>query len=155
MAQPIGRILALDYGKRRIGLALSDLLGIMAQPMPTLHRRRIREDLDRLAKTATENNVIRFVFGDPKYMSGDESPLGADVREFAARLEERCGIPVVFYDERLTSSEAHRYLADQKLTRQQKKGKVDQIAAALILESYLESISGVVLEPEIEEDEEQ
>jgi putative Holliday junction resolvase len=141
MAQLNGRILALDFGKRRIGLALSDPLGIMVQPLPTLHRKRIREDLAHLKALAREHNVVRFVFGDPKYMSGDESPLSQLVREFATRLEEYSGIPVVYWDERLTSSEAHRYLAEQKLTREEKKGKVDRIAASLILENYLGALA--------------
>lgn len=140
MAQLIGRILALDYGKRRIGLAISDALGITAQPLPTFNRGRVREDLAALSKLAKDREVTLFLVGDPKYMSGDLSPLAADAREFAARLETLSGIGVKFWDERLTSSQAHRLLDEEGLKREDRKGKVDAIAAALLLESYLHSL---------------
>jgi putative Holliday junction resolvase len=147
-SQDIGRILALDYGKRRIGLAISDELGITAQPLPTYTRRRLREDLTYLKNLIAEKGIRLLVFGDPKYMSGDESPLGAEMKEFAARLEELAVQPVVFWDERLTSSEAHRMLSGEKLTRQERKGKVDSIAAILILQSYLHAQDAAGGEPE-------
>jgi putative Holliday junction resolvase len=140
MAQPSGRILGLDFGKRRIGLAISDPLGITAQPLPTYSRTRIREDLSALARLAREYQVTLFVFGDPKYMSGDESRQSESVKEFAERLHQQTQIPVHFWDERLTSSQAHRLLDESGFTREQRKGKVDAIAASLILEGYLQSL---------------
>jgi putative holliday junction resolvase len=140
MAQPNGRILAMDFGKRRIGLAISDGLGITAQPLPTYTRARIREDIATLSKLARDRDVTLFVFGNPKYMSGDESRQSEAVKEFAERLSENSGIPVHFWDERLTSSQAHRLLDESGFSREQRKGKVDQIAAALILEGYLQSL---------------
>lgn len=133
--------MALDYGKRRIGLAISDPLGITAQPLPTFQRVRLREDLSALARLVREREVTCLVFGDPKYMSGDMSPLAEAMREFAAKLAELTGITPVFWDERLTSSQAHRLLSEEKLTREERKGKVDSIAATLLLESYLQSLS--------------
>ncbi len=136
-----GRILALDYGKRRIGLAISDALGITAQPLPTFQRGRLREDLSSLVRLIREREVARLVFGDPKYMSGDMSPLAEAMREFAGKLREQTGIEPIFWDERLTSSQAHRLLSEEGMTREERKGKVDSIAATLILESYLQSLS--------------
>ncbi len=140
MPQPNGRILALDYGKRRIGLAISDPLGITAQPLPTLLRRRIRDDLAQLAQLVRDREVTTVVIGDPKYMSGDLSPLALDARDFAARLQPHLGFAPVFWDERFTSSQAHRLLDEHGLSREERKGKVDSIAATLILESYLDSL---------------
>ena len=140
MAQPSGRILALDFGKRRIGLALSDPFGVTAQPLPTYTRARIREDIAYLAELAREKEVSLFVFGDPKYMSGDLSKQSEAVREFATRLEQYTKLPILFWDERLTSSQAHRVLDEYGLTRQERKGKVDQLAATMILEGYLHSL---------------
>ena len=88
MAQPSGRILALDFGKRRIGLAISDALGYTALPLPTYMRVRVREDIAYLANFAREREVTVFVFGDPKYMSGDPSQQSKAVKEFAERLGE-------------------------------------------------------------------
>jgi putative Holliday junction resolvase len=140
MAQLPGRILALDFGKRRIGLAVSDVLGITAQPLPTYVRTRLREDIQFLAKLVREQEVARLVFGDPKYMSGDLSRQSEAVREFAERLGETTRVEVVFWDERLTSSQAHRVLDEYGMTREERKGKVDQLAATLILEGYLQSL---------------
>lgn len=132
--------MALDFGKRRIGLALSDPMGVLARPLPTYHRTRVREDIAYLARLARKEQVGLFVFGDPKYMSGELSQQSGQVREFAARLEEATSIPIHFWDERLTSSQAHRVLDEYGLTREQRKGKVDQLAATLILEGYLQSL---------------
>jgi putative Holliday junction resolvase len=140
MAQPSGRILALDFGKRRIGLALSDPFGVTAQPLPTYSRVRVREDVAYLAQLAKDRDICTFVFGDPKYMSGDQSRQSEAVREFAARLEQATSLPIVFWDERLTSSQAHRVLDEYGLSREQRKGKVDQLAATMILEGYLQSL---------------
>ncbi|MDX2268489.1 MAG: Holliday junction resolvase RuvX [Bryobacter sp.] len=148
MTQPNGRILALDYGKRRIGLAISDPLGITAQSLPTFTRGRIREDFARLKSLIAEKEVRLLVFGDPKYMSGDESPLSAEMKEFALHLQQETNLPVVYCDERLTSSQAHRLLSEEGMKREDRKGKVDRIAAVLILQSYLSSLEHSGAEPE-------
>lgn len=132
--------MALDFGKRRIGLAVSDALGVTAQPLPTYVRTRIREDIAWLTRLVREKEVARLVFGDPKYMSGDLSRQSEAVREFASRLGEATQVEVVFWDERLTSSQAHRVLDEYGMTREERKGKVDQLAATLILEGYLQSL---------------
>src|ERR671921_135512 len=97
----MGRVLALDVGKRRIGLAISDPLGITAQGLPTLERTTIREDLTRLANLTSENEVSLFLVGDPLHMSGDKSRQAQYIRDFAERLTDRTGVPAQFWDERL------------------------------------------------------
>src|SRR5215208_6281073 len=98
-----GRILALDLGKRRIGLALSDGLGITAQGLPTLQRTRIREDLDALQALISERDVTLILLGNPVHMSGKEGRQAEYVREFGDRLAERTGVEVRYWDERLTT----------------------------------------------------
>lgn len=143
-----GRILALDVGKRRIGLAISDPLGVTAQGLETLERTNLREDLARLAQLAAERGVGLLLVGLPLHMSGDESAQSAYVRDFAARLAAATGIPVEFWDERLTSKEAERALREGNATLQRKKQSVDRMSAVLLLESYLGAKdSGVPWEP--------
>jgi putative Holliday junction resolvase len=132
-----GRILALDVGKKRIGLAISDELGITAQGIETLQRTRVREDLQNLKQIADRLSVKTLLIGKPLHMSGDESRQSEYTREFAARLYQHLGIPVVFWDERLTSAEAERMLRSAGASLEQRKRAVDRMSAVLLLESYL------------------
>lgn len=132
-----GRILALDVGKRRIGLAISDELGITAQGLNTLQRSRIREDLEKLRAIARDRNVATLLVGRPLHMSGSESRQSEYTKEFAERLGEVCGLPIVYWDERLTSVEAERVLRTAGASLETRKQAVDQLAAVLLLESYL------------------
>lgn len=132
------RILALDVGKKRIGLAVSDELGITAQGLETLQRSRIREDLDALKGIAERWAVGTLLIGSPMHMSGSESRQGEYTRDFAERLQKQLHLPVVFWDERLTSVEAERLLRDGGATLEQRKKAVDRMAAILLLDSYLE-----------------
>jgi putative holliday junction resolvase len=134
-----GRILALDVGKKRIGLAVSDGLGITAQGLPTLHRTRIREDLDRLAAVCEEHEVRLLLIGQPLHMSGDDSRQGQYTKEFADRLTERTGLPAKFLDERLTSVQAERVLKESGISIEKRAKAVDQLAAVLLLQSFLDS----------------
>jgi putative Holliday junction resolvase len=131
------RILALDVGKKRIGLAVSDPLGVTALGLPTLHRTRIREDLARLKQLAEERSITTLLVGHPLHMSGDESRQSEYTREFAERLSGFLQIPVVYWDERLTTAQAHRLMRDSGATLEQRKKAVDQMSAILLLESYL------------------
>lgn len=124
-------------GKKRIGLAVSDPLGVTAVGLPTLHRTRIREDLKRLKEVAEERSVTTLLIGRPLHMSGDESRQSEYTREFAERLSEFAGLPLVYWDERLTTAEAHRLMRDSGATLEQRKQAVDQMSAILLLESYL------------------
>lgn len=131
------RILALDIGKKRIGLAVSDLLGITAQGLPTLHRGRIRDDLNALKALAQERSIETLLVGRPLHMSGDESRQSAYTEEFAERMSQHLGLPVVYWDERLTSTEAERRLRDNGTSTERRTGNVDRMAAILLLESYM------------------
>jgi putative holliday junction resolvase len=133
-----GRILALDLGKRRIGLALSDPLRITAQGIDTFLRTRVRDDLEGLASLAGERGVTEFLFGEPLHMSGDESRQSAYTHEFAERLGARTGMPVHFWDERWTSVEAGRVLRDSGISIEKRARAVDRLSAVILLESYLD-----------------
>ena len=134
------RILALDFGKRRIGLALSDELGITAQGLETLQRTNIREDIQRLAQLIAEKNVSLILMGNPLHMSGAESRQAEHVRDFAGRLGDRTGVKVEFWDERLTTVAAQRVLKESGISIQKRAQAVDRLAAVILLESYLDSL---------------
>jgi len=133
-----GRILALDYGRKRIGLAISDELGITAQGIETLRRTRIRDVLDRLASLAAESGVGMCLIGDPLHLSGAPGRMSDEVRDFGERLGRATGLPVEYWDERLTSAEAGRVLRESGVSSRKRAGAVDRMAAVLLLESYLE-----------------
>ncbi len=135
----IGRILALDVGKKRIGLAVSDPLGFTAQGLPTLERIRIREDLRRLKELVDNWQVGTLLVGRPLHMSGAESRQSEYTAEFAERLREHVQIPVIYWDERLTSAEAERMLRAAGATLDARKKAIDRLSAVLLLESYLEN----------------
>ena len=132
-------MLALDVGKKRIGLAISDALGISAQGLPTLERKRIRDDLRALAKLVDEREVGLLLIGKPLHMSGDESRQSEYTAEFAARLAKETGLPVLFWDERLTTVQAGRILREANATLAERKKAIDRLSAVLLLESYLDS----------------
>ncbi len=131
------RILALDVGKKRIGLAVSDPLGVTPIGLPTLHRTRVREDLARLKELAEERSITTLLVGHPLHMSGDQSRQSEYTREFAERLGQVLQLPIVYWDERLTTAEAQRLMRDSGASLEQRKKAVDQMSAILLLESYL------------------
>jgi putative Holliday junction resolvase len=130
--------MALDVGKKRIGLAVSDEMGWTAQGLETFQRTRIREDLSRLKELASHWSVHTLLVGRPLHMSGEASRQSEYTREFAERLKEHLSLPVVFWDERLTSVEAERVLRESGASLEKRKKAVDRLAAVLLLESYLE-----------------
>ena len=132
------RILALDVGKKRIGLAITDDLGITAQGLETLHRTRIRDDLARLTNLIQARGVTLLLIGRPLHMTGSESHQSAYTEEFAARLSEHCGVPSLLWDERLTTREAERVLRMANASLNERKRAVDRLSAVLLLENYLE-----------------
>lgn len=140
MSPDPGRILALDLGEVRIGVALSDSLGITAQPIGFVERVGSRKDLVRIAELAREHGVKRVVIGLPLLLSGDEGRAAALSREFKDGLERRTdGVEVVLWDERLTSVEAERSMIQGQVRRGKRRQKIDTLAAVLILQSYLDS----------------
>ncbi len=136
------RVLALDVGMRRIGLAISDPLGITAQGIPTLVRRNLRIDLARLTEIARDKQVCRIIVGYPLHMSGHEGRQAAIVKEFAGRLAERSGLPVQLWDERLTTVQAGRILRQGGASLEKRAKAVDKLSAVLILQSYLDTVPG-------------
>lgn len=134
------RILALDLGKKRIGLAISDPLGISAQGLPNLDRINKRTDLAALEQLAREREIELFLLGNPINMRGVEGRQSAWVREFAAALEEWTHLPVRLWDERLTSVEAGRVLRSSGIGIEKRAAAVDRLSAVILLQSYLDSL---------------
>ena len=133
------RILALDVGSKRIGIAISDALGITAQPLPTHDRTSKRKDFAWLAALVKKHEVAEIVVGNPLRMSGEAGTQAVKIAAFVEDLRRHVTVPIHLWDERLTSAEAHRLLDESRLTRMERKGKVDQMAAGLILQTFLEA----------------
>ena len=131
-----GRILAIDYGQKRIGLAISDEMGLTAQPLQTLERTNRRNDIRRLREIARQNGVQRIVVGHPVHLDGTESEMAAEAARFAARIRKELGLPVELADERLSSWEAEQVLAEAG-KKKRPGDAVDHVAAAVILRDYL------------------
>ena len=134
-----GRVMALDVGTVRVGVALTDPLGHTAQPLLTLWRKSRGEDLRSLLRLIRKHEVVRIVVGNPLHMSGDLSPWAAKVQEFAEVLHQRSGLPVQLWDERLTSRAAHEILNEAGMDRQDRKYVIDQVAAVVILRGWMEA----------------
>jgi putative Holliday junction resolvase len=150
------RILAIDYGRRRIGLAISDPASLTARPLATLERVNRRDDLRRLRETAREHGVRRILVGNPVHLDGSPSEMAAEAAAFARRVEKSLGLPVELVDERLSSWEAGEIIAEQSRPRSARRAKsakaetpggarkkkvpptLDAVAAAVILRDYLE-----------------
>jgi len=137
---PRGRILALDLGKNRIGLALSDELGLTAQGLPTLARRNKRADLEALRTLARDRGVTQILMGNPLHMSGAAGRQSEWVRAFAESLTKYTGLPVQLWDERLTTVEASRVLRASGMGIEKRARAVDRLSAVILLQSFLDSL---------------
>jgi putative Holliday junction resolvase len=137
--QACGRILCIDYGEKRIGLALSDELAITAQPLGKIEASRDEDRIKELAKVVTENEVVEVLVGLPLTLKGDVSHAGARVRSFARDLNRQLCLPVVTWDERLSTKQGEQILIEAGMSRKKRKGVVDSVAAAIILQSYLDA----------------
>ncbi len=133
------RVLGLDVGARRIGVAISDPLGITAQGLETLHRKNKKYDLQFLNRIIREYDVQEIVVGLPLRMSGAEGIQAGKIQEFAEDLRKRFKIPVHLWDERLTSAEANRLLRETDLSIEKRGKAVDRMAAILILQGWMEN----------------
>ena len=133
------RVLGLDVGDRRIGVALSDETGLLASPLPTLERVGPRKDLKAIAALVRDRGAGEIVVGLPYNMDGSVGPQAEKVRAFAEALAPVARVPVRYWDERLTTVEAEQILIERDVSRQRRKGLVDQVAAVLILQSYLDA----------------
>ena len=140
-AEKLRRILALDYGRKRIGMALSDELGLTAQPLGTLVRVNRQNDLRRLREACRTHGVTHIIVGHPLHMTGEAGEMANEAARFAARLEKETGIGVELVDERLTSWAAEQIVAETKSaasSKGRKRAPLDHIAAAVLLRDYLE-----------------
>jgi len=138
-SQTNARILGLDVGARRIGIAVSDPLGITAQGLETFHRKNKKYDLQYLRRTIHEYNVQAIVVGLPLRMSGIEGAQAEKIQAFAEDLRKHFKLPVHLWDERLTSAEANRLLRETDLSIEKRGKAVDRMAAILILQGWLEA----------------
>jgi putative Holliday junction resolvase len=138
LGQP-SRLIGLDVGNRRIGIAVSDLLGITAQGLDTLERRNKRYDLQQLARVIRDYNVSEIVVGLPRRLSGTESAQTERVLAFVEDLKKKFDLPIHLWDERLTSVQANRLLKEAELSIQKRAAAVDRMAAMLILQSFMDA----------------
>jgi len=134
------RILSLDVGRKKIGMALSDALGITAQGLQTLLRKNKNSDLEQIKKIIREMNVSKVIVGLPLNMDGTEGPMAREIYDFVERLKGEIGLPVELWDERLTTIQAERALLEPDLSRKKRKKLDDRVAAQLILQGYLDSL---------------
>ena len=132
------RILALDWGERRVGLALSDPLGISAQGLPTMERRNHRQDMNFLRSLIRKHHVALILLGNPLQMSGEQGSRAVRMGEVAEQLRTQLEIEVQLWDERLTSLEAHRVLDQAGVIHSERGGAVDRMAAVLLLQNFLD-----------------
>ncbi len=135
------RILAIDHGTRRMGIAISDELKTIAQPLEFVSAEPLAGFMARLRELLGQREVELVLVGMPRNMDGTYGPAAAKVQEFVAALRAAIDVPVKTWDERLTSVQANRLLIEANVRRQQRKQKVDKMAAAILLQSYLDSIS--------------
>src|SRR5213596_398387 len=130
------RVLAIDHGTKRIGLAISDELGMIAQPLEFVPAEPFAGFLSRLKELIQEKQVELLLIGMPRNMDGSYGPAALKVQEFMAVLKDTVAIPIQTWDERLTSAQAQRFLIQGGVRRQDRKQKVDKTAAAILLQSY-------------------
>jgi len=136
------RIMGLDFGTKRIGIALSDPLGITAQPLLVLERKNIASDLSELESIIKDKDVGKIVLGLPMNMDGSEGRSAEDVRIFADKISEKTGLAVEYYDERLSTAQTEKMLiSEADLSREKRKKVRDKLAACLVLQSYLDRCS--------------
>jgi putative holliday junction resolvase len=132
------RVLGVDYGRKRIGLALSDALRVTARPLAVINRVNRRQDLRRLGEICREHDVARIVMGYPLHIGGEEGEMASEARRFAVRLQKEFGIEVELLDERLTSWEAQQSIRESAVAARRIRAGLDGVAAAVLLREYLE-----------------
>jgi putative holliday junction resolvase len=140
------RILAIDHGTKRMGIAISDELGMIAQPLEFIPAEPFAGFLERLKEILREKQVELILVGMPRNMDGSYGPAALKVQEFVAVLKTSIAIPIQTVDERLTSVQAHRFLSEAEVPGRRRREKVDKSAAAVLLQGYLDGRSGGVME---------
>jgi putative Holliday junction resolvase len=137
MMENYRRIMALDVGEKRIGVALSDPLGITAQGLTVYQRITTAKDLAYLTALFRKHEASELLIGVPRHMNGEIGPEAERIIGFGQRLGRKCGVEPIFWDERLTTVQAERALLEANVRRRQRRQVIDQVAAVLILENYL------------------
>lgn len=133
-----GRIMGLDVGDKTIGVSVSDLMGLISQPVTTIKRVSKKKDIESLKEIIKEKQVIKIVSGLPKNMNGTLGPQGEKVLSFCEFLKEETKIEIEFFDERLSTVQAERSLLEGDISRQKRKKVIDMLAAVIILQGYLD-----------------
>ena len=133
------RILGVDYGDSRVGLAVSDEMRVLASPLPPLQTGSMRKTIDEVAKLARETGAAVIVVGLPLNMNGTEGPQAGKVRAFGSKLGEVSGAEIVYKDERLTTVQAHRAFDQAGVSKSRRSRLVDSVSAQIILQSYLDA----------------
>jgi putative holliday junction resolvase len=136
------RVLAIDHGSKRMGIAISDELRIIAQPLEFIASEPFDKFLERLKQIIREKEVSLIIVGIPRNMDGSYGPAALKVQEFVAVLKDAVPLPIRSWDERLTTVQANRYLIEADVRRSRRKEKVDKTAAAILLQSFLDSAAG-------------
>jgi putative holliday junction resolvase len=136
------RVLAIDHGSKRMGIAISDELRIIAQPLEFIASEPFDKFLERLKQIIREKEVSLIIVGIPRNMDGSYGPAALKVQEFVAILKDALPLPIRSWDERLTTVQANRYLIEADVRRSRRKEKVDKTAAAILLQSFLDSAAG-------------
>ncbi len=134
-----GRVLGVDYGERRIGLAVSDALGLTAQPVGTVTVSSPREAMGAVEDAVREHDAVHVVFGLPRTLRGEIGPKARETIRFVAFFQRGSAVPVSLWDERLTTASAGRVFDEANVSSRKRRGKVDTVAAQLILQSYLDA----------------
>ena len=135
------RVLAIDYGDARTGIAVSDASGMIVGQTTVIHSRNAKKTAQEIALLVRKTGAERLVMGFPRNMDGTEGPRAALYKEYAALVEQECSMPVILWDERRTTVEAHNILSDCNYHGKKRKNTVDAVAASLILEGYLSFLS--------------
>lgn len=139
----VRRMLGVDFGQARIGIAISDELGMLAHPLETIPGGRIDAATKRIAELAREREVERVILGLPRHMNGESGTSAAEVKAFAEKLRPLLSCELVLWDERLTTSAAHRSLREAGQKTRQSRGIIDQVAAQMILQGYLDRVQNL------------
>lgn len=143
----VRRMLGIDFGRARIGLAMSDELGMLAHPLETIPAARLDVAAKRVAEIVRERDIARVILGLPRHMNGELGEAAAEAQAFAEKLRPLLSCPVEFWDERLTTMAANRALRDAGQKTRHTRGIVDQVAAQMILQGYLDRTAGSLESP--------
>lgn len=140
MPKITGRILAIDYGEKRLGIAVSDPLGIIPQGLPTIEYKSLKEVKQKLKEIIEQYEISQIVVGHPLNLRGEVAAAATQVQTFVQKIKMEVNLPIILWDERFTSVEAERILRQLNISPSRNKSKIDQISAMIVLQNYLDSL---------------